>query len=92
MRFVDCYLIVFLARSDEHPENRVGKNREKKVRYRSMVINTKHFRLTWFVVLPQERLGCRIAHLKLENIQYIALHLDNLRIDTSNKNTTQSAI
>lgn len=57
-----------------------------------MVINTKHFRLTWFVVLPQERLGCRIAHLKLENIQYIALHLDNLHIDTSNKNTTQSAI
>lgn len=30
MRFVDCYLIVFLARSDEHPENRVGKDREKR--------------------------------------------------------------
>ena len=30
--------------------------------------------------VPQERLGGRIAHLKLEDVQYITLHLNNLQI------------
>lgn len=35
--------------------------------------------------LPQERLGGRSAHLKLEDIQYITLHLNNLQIPSTKK-------
>jgi hypothetical protein len=78
-----CYylLIIFLVRSDENPTIRRG-NRETRVSNR-VVLKTKMgpsnvFQINLVCDVPQECLGGWIAHLKLESIEYITLHLNNL--------------
>ena len=74
-------IVVFLGRSDEHPRKQKVKGTQN--------LETDSFWQTRIGIalqidlvcdLPQKRLGSRIAHLKLEDIQYITLHLNYLQI------------
>jgi hypothetical protein len=74
-------IVVFLGRSDEHPRKQKVKgtqNLETDSFWQTRIGITLQIDLV--CDLPQKRLGSRIAHLKLEDIQYITLHLNYLQI------------